>query len=86
MIGDRLEGLRDLRNRAVHHEPIWKGRESYSGVPVSIDADHAAILETIDWISVEAGELARAHDRDRRVARPGRAVFASWCPLCAHDT
>jgi hypothetical protein len=83
MIGDRLEGLRDLRNRAAHHEPIWKGRESYSGVHVSIDADHAAILETIDWISTEAGELARAHDRFPGVVAAGakscRAVIEAHC-------
>jgi hypothetical protein len=51
----RWNRIRTLRNRVFHHERIihWK----------DLSAQHAAILETIGWISPELKELAVALDR-----------------------
>jgi hypothetical protein len=51
----RLTLLRELRNRVFHHERIihW----------VDLDTRHAAMLETIGWISAELQELATVLDR-----------------------
>lgn len=51
----RLTLLRELRNRVFHHERIihW----------VDLDTRHAAMLETIGWISTELQELAAVLDR-----------------------
>ena len=47
--------LRELRNRVFHHERIlhWK----------DLDVRHAAMLETIGWISPELEELTLKLDR-----------------------
>lgn len=54
-VADRWSRIRELRNRVFHHERIihWK----------DLSAQHAAILETIGWISPELKELAVALDR-----------------------
>lgn len=51
----RLTLLRELRNRVFHHERIihW----------MDLDTRHAAMLETIGWISAELQELAKVLDR-----------------------
>ncbi|MEY4569058.1 MAG: hypothetical protein RLZZ398_497 [Verrucomicrobiota bacterium] len=51
----RFTLLRELRNRVFHHERIihW----------VDLDTRHAAMLETIGWISNELQELAAVLDR-----------------------
>lgn len=59
----RLTLLRELRNRVFHHERIihW----------VDLDTRHAAILETIGWISPELQELAIVLDRFPAMRKAG---------------
>lgn len=40
-IATRLEGIRKLRNRIAHHEPI---------LHYKLDSEYCKILETIGWI------------------------------------
>lgn len=47
--------LRELRNRVFHHERIIHWRD--------LDTRHAAMLETVGWISTELRELAIVLDR-----------------------
>ncbi len=55
--------IRDLRNRIFHHERILHWRD--------LDAQHAAILEMIRWISPELLELTRVVDRFPQVRIAG---------------
>ncbi|HEX8393133.1 MAG TPA: hypothetical protein VF665_12385 [Longimicrobium sp.] len=54
-ISGRLNGLRQLRNRAFHHEPIW-ARPNLAG-------DRDNILQLLDWMSPETARVARATER-----------------------
>ncbi len=51
----RWKRIRDLRNRVFHHERIihWS----------DLDAQHAAILEIVQWASPELRQMAAALDR-----------------------
>jgi hypothetical protein len=59
----RLTLLRELRNRVFHHERIihW----------TDLDTRHAAMLETIGWISAELQELAIVLDRFHAMRKAG---------------
>lgn len=59
----RLTLLRELRNRVFHHERIihW----------TDLDTRHAAMLETIGWISAELQELAIVLDRFPAMRKAG---------------
>jgi len=59
----RLTLLRELRNRVFHHERLihW----------TDLDTRHAAMLETIGWISAELQELAIVLDRFPVMRRAG---------------
>jgi hypothetical protein len=59
----RLTLLRELRNRVFHHERIihW----------MDLDARHAAMLETIGWISPELRQMALALDRFSTIRQQG---------------
>lgn len=59
----RLTFLRELRNRVFHHERIihW----------TDLDTRHAAMLETIGWISQELQELAIVLDRFAAIRKAG---------------
>lgn len=59
----RWKRIRDLRNRVFHHERILHWTD--------LDAQHAAILETIGWMSPELHDMARALDRFTAVRRQG---------------
>jgi hypothetical protein len=50
MIAKRLDYLREFRNRIAHHEPIYHR---------ALFADHASIIELIDWISDDIGSWAQ---------------------------
>ena len=54
-ISRRLNGIRRLRNRVFHFEPIWHWE--------SLPRQHDEILETIAWINPSMGELVRITDR-----------------------
>ena len=59
----RWKRIRDLRNRVFHHERIvhW----------VDLDAQHAAVLEIIGWISPALCDLAQALDRYASIRKAG---------------
>lgn len=51
----RLNGIRELRNRVFHYEPVWHWAD--------LTHHHAEILETIGWISSEMKSYAEKMDR-----------------------
>jgi hypothetical protein len=42
MIYERLHGIRQLRNRVAHHDPIWH---------LDLDTEYGGILEVLGWMS-----------------------------------
>lgn len=72
----RMEGLRDLRNRTFHYEPIMKGRPDYNRRVVPLESDHTDILETIGWISPALADAAALIDRFSVTYRYGPDHFA----------
>lgn len=59
----RWKRIRDLRNRVFHHERILHWND--------LDAQHAAIIETIAWMSPELADMARTLDRFTSVRQAG---------------
>ena len=59
----RWKRIRDLRNRVFHHERIihW----------TDLDAQHAALLEIIQWVSPELQQMAAVLDRYTAIRRQG---------------
>ena len=72
-LNQRFNQLRELRNRVFHHERIihW----------ADLDARHAAILETIGWISSELQELAIVLDRFSTIRK---ARIQPWLKKIRH--
>jgi hypothetical protein len=54
-VSARLNRIRRLRNRVFHYEPIWHWKD--------LPEQHAAILETIGWMSPATAQTALAIDR-----------------------
>ena len=63
----RLDGIRRLRNRVFHFEPIWK-------LP-DLEQQHNLILETIGWISPALREMTLLVDRFPQIFDDGPAVY-----------
>ena len=63
----RLDGIRRLRNRVFHFEPIWK-------LP-DLKQQHGEILETIGWINPAFRELTELVDRFPQVFDDGPAAY-----------
>jgi hypothetical protein len=60
----RFNAIRILRNRVVHHEPIWKGVRLQSGKIVPIGVMYDDILDAIiGWVSPEVRDAIAALDR-----------------------
>jgi hypothetical protein len=51
----RLDGLRNLRNRVFHHEPVWHWKD--------LPEKHQQLREATGWTSQELAELVAAVDR-----------------------
>lgn len=49
-IHDSLESFRILRNRVMHHEPVFRGIVSSNGDRLALDTVHANITAMIGWI------------------------------------
>lgn len=58
----RFRRIRDMRNRAFHHEPIWKGLV-YNQKRYPLDALHREILTLIGWMDPEILQRLEALDR-----------------------
>ncbi len=63
----RFNGLRHLRNRVFHHEPVWNRP--------TLPNDHDTIIETIGWINPALAGIVARHDRFMLVHRTGPSVF-----------
>lgn len=82
-LDERIGGIRILRNRVYHHEPIWNGRRNRRGTSVPLLTDYRATVELVDAISPELREMLRLVDRfddvfHGGVARSAEAV-ARYC-------
>ena len=69
VLAARFGGIRELRNRAFHHEPVWKYRD--------LGQRHLDILEAIGWISPVKQALVAAIDRFDSI------LAAGWQPYRA---
>ncbi|MDE2778985.1 MAG: hypothetical protein OXI91_04820 [Chloroflexota bacterium] len=63
----RLDGIRRLRNRVFHFEPIWQ-------LP-DLSQQHIEILETIGWINPTFREMTETVDRFPQVFDDGPAAY-----------
>ncbi len=63
-IWERIDGIRNLRNRVFHYEPIWNWAD--------LSKRHQHVLEAIAWISLEMHEAIGMCDRFPKVALEGR--------------
>ena len=61
-----LDPLRDLRNRASHHEAVWDRK---------LNRSHQEILETIAWINRDLAATLKAHSPLPAVLDKGVAGF-----------
>lgn len=62
-IHQRYNDLRFVRNRAMHHEPVWNGvRLPQRGV-VALEVLHQEMIEAIGWISPTAQRAVDRLDR-----------------------
>lgn len=59
----RFNTIRLLRNRIVHHEPIWQGVRLQSGVLISLATLHSDMLEAIGWVDPAVRASIAAIDR-----------------------
>lgn len=61
IIQQKLLAIKNFRNKAFHHEPVWNiGRPvTMSDVFSKLIESKDIILETIHWISIDSAELAR---------------------------
>lgn len=64
-VEERYKQIRDLRNRAAHHEPIWA--RPY------LKREHDLILNSIGWVSPEMRSAIAICNRFPDVHRNGRA-------------
>lgn len=54
MLFNRLDAIREFRNRVMHHEPIWRGRAGgLAGNYVPLSDVFDEIMEVLGWISPE---------------------------------
>jgi hypothetical protein len=71
---ERCNDVRQLRNRIMHHEPVWQGmRFQRRGGPaqhLSIDQLHARVIEAIGWISPTLRTSVEQLDRFSAVLDP----------------
>lgn len=70
----RLLYFNNLRNRAMHHEPIFQGVASVNKPIVPVDELHRQLTETIGWINSDAARLLACLDRFDDVFDPRRRL------------
>lgn len=64
---DRLGEIVRLRNRAFHHEPLWKDPH--------LDRKHAMVVETIHWMNPAVVRALSEFDRFPWVWRESTARY-----------
>jgi hypothetical protein len=74
---ERCNDIRLLRNRVMHHEPIWNGmtfqRRRAQPAHFAIDQLHAHMLNAITWINSDIRRSIDRFDRFGYVFKNGRA-------------
>ena len=65
---DCFERVRHLRNRAFHHEPLWKGL-NLNGTNYPIEVLHQEVRQLLSWLSPELDSLLQKVDRFETVSQ-----------------
>ncbi len=63
----RFAEILRLRNRAFHHEPLWREPD--------LDRKHAMVVETIEWMNPSAARALKEFDRFNWVWREATARY-----------
>lgn len=79
-IHEHLEYILALRNRVMHHEPIFDGVRIPNKPVKSIEQVHTDILSAIGWIDADLEKTARHVDRFDAVFRSGKAEILTNLP------
>lgn len=66
MVFDRLQLVRELRNRVAHHEPIWDR---------DVGATHEILIEALGWMSPKMVAAVTALDPFPAVLAGGAEAF-----------
>ena len=72
MVFDRLQQIRELRNRIAHHEPIWDR---------DVRATYDTLLEILGWMSPKMANAVIALDSFPQVLAGGTASFRPQAEL-----
>ena len=79
-VHNRLNTLRLLRNRTMHHEPIWNGmtiRRQNRTMTFALADLHADILDAIGWTSPRLRDSILAFDHFPNKLRAGQAALTA---------
>jgi len=71
-IHQRYNDLRLLRNRVMHHEPIWKGINTGKNGFVALSDLHSHMIEEIGWVNPIARTSIEVIDRFDNVLDTGK--------------
>ncbi len=74
MVAERLANIRKLRNRAFHHEPLWRR---------SVKTDLEMISETIGWIDPILAGFARTMSSAKTIQETGFDGYAKRATVFA---
>jgi hypothetical protein len=75
-LSDRFDGLRQLRNRISHHEPIWRGRPRRgTNLRSNLLQDYRDLEEAIGWVSPELLAATQALSTFTSVYNAGPIVY-----------
>ena len=72
MVFDRLQRIREVRNRIAHHEPIWDR---------GVDATYDTLLEVLGWMSPKMVAAVIALDSFPIVVAGGAESFRPQAEL-----
>lgn len=76
----RFNAIRHLRNRTMHHEPIWRGmavRDRHSTTMYPLADLYDDILDAIGWTSPRLRDSVLALDRFPQTLRDGPGAYKS---------
>jgi hypothetical protein len=62
-INERVETFKDLRNRVMHHEPIYFGLTRLNLAPIPLPQLHAEMVEMLNWIDPQLAVTLNFVDR-----------------------
>lgn len=84
VLSEQLGRFRILRNRAYHHEPLWRGLRDRRGAIVPLSIDHSNMTRLVSAMSPELGRALGRVDRfqDLYDEGPGRWIRFAM-ELCA---